>query len=500
MSPQRQVALLSDLDPHAVLQATSLTLRAIEARDTATVLQLMDAADEAAIRRWAEGTAIQVAPQVVHPLAVLSAMTLALANSVDPSETTVTDEQRLDVAERLLTVALRFNHCVFDLHAEDAFEASRANFAVANIWREAENDRWSFWTADLLQALVALDEAAEVLADFEQATGLTVEEWFFRSIGEIATRLLRGAGSFGGTDDVDPEIEERWQRLTVADLSELVADSQGTEVADIDPFNLRWLARTPIVRGPDGARFSMWVGAMIRLLFPAGVAQLLADHAGASYDVAARLVGLAAEARLGQRVADLPPVDGEVRIDEEAMEAPEGQRCCDYLFETSDTLVGVDFTMISPSLRLTQGDAQAISNLEERLVDKLEQIYATMRWRDPEGSKRWLPIVVLVSPSVVEPLMNEAVHRRFLETHPEYDLDESELMTCHATDFLDLLELVEEREGKPITSFILDWRDGELRGSGLDLWLADRQALGSWRRKRGLLVLDRIEAILKRAE
>ena len=337
-----------------------------------------------------------------------------------------------------------------------------------------------------------------MLAEFKRQTGLTIEEWFYRSFGEVIARQIHGTGSLSHVTEVEPGLEECWQRLSVIGLTKLVEQSRGENPKSIDPFNLKWLALRPVVRDTDGACFSIWVGAMLRQVFPAGLAQILADQTKTAYSDCASYVGRAAEARLNCWMEALPVEATESRISETSMNAPEGQRCCDYLIETDVCLVGVEFTMISPSLRLTQGDPDAVAKLEGRVLNKVKQIYATLRWHDPDKTKRWLPFIVLVSPSAVDPLTIQKVHDGFIETAGADFPSDSELMTCHAVDFLDLLEAAKENCSS-LSGLILDWRDGDFKGYGLDFWLASRRAHGSWLRNRGTAPIHRIGQILKRS-
>ena len=124
MSLKRQMELLSGLDPRVVLQAASMTLLKIEAKDTEAVYRLMNRQDQRLIRKWAEEPGKQVAPQRVQPLALLTAMRLALAKALDPDEATSSDQDLLNVAERLLTVALQWNGRI-DVDDKDPAEAAR---------------------------------------------------------------------------------------------------------------------------------------------------------------------------------------------------------------------------------------------------------------------------------------------------------------------------------------------------------------------------------------
>ena len=497
ISLKRQMELLSGLDPRAVLQAASMTLLKIEAKDTEAVYRLMNRQDARLIRKWAEEPGKQVAPQRVQPLALLTAMRLALANAVDGKEVSVSDNDLPKIAELLLTVAVRWNGRI-DVDDKDPAEAARRSIAVAGLWREASDDRWCYWTADLLKELLVLEKAADLLAEFKRQTGLTVEEWFYRSFGEVIARQIHGTGSLSHVTDVEPGLEECWQRLCAIDMPEVVGQSSGENPESIDPFNLSWLALRPVVRDADGSCFSIWVGAMIRQVFPAGLAQILADQTKTAYDECASHVGRAAEARLNYWMEALSAEAPESRISEASMNAPEGQACCDYLLETASCLVGVEFTIISPSLRLAKGDPDAVAKLEGRILDKVKQIYDTLRWRDPGNTKRWLPLIVLVSPSAVDPLTIQKVHDEFIETAGADLPADSELMTCHAVDFLDLLEAAKENCSS-LSSLILDWRDGVFNGYGLDFWLANREGWRRWLRNRGTEPLHEIGQILKRS-
>jgi hypothetical protein len=110
-----------------------------------------------------------------------------------------------------------------------------------------------------------------------------------------------------------------------------------------------------------------------------------------------------------------------------------------------------------------------------RVADKFAQVYSSFRWLDGSRRKRWLPFVVFVSPTVVDPLLNERVHERLVQSGRAPDAD-SEVMTCGTPEFLDLLE-VSRQSGRPMADLVLEWRDGPSHGAMLDWWLSDRDAL-----------------------
>jgi hypothetical protein len=167
---------------------------------------------------------------------------------------------------------------------------------------------------------------------------------------------------------------------------------------------------------------------------------------------------------------------------------------CDYVIEQEDLLIGIDFTLLSPTRALSTGATEAVDNLIGRVAKKFSQVYSSFRWLDPHATKRWLPLVVFASPTVVDPLLNERVHETLVQTGAAPDTG-SELMTCGAPEFLDLLEL-SRQSGRPVVDLVLEWRDGPSRGALLDWWLSDRSAFRLSGKQRIGLLTDRAQEVL----
>lgn len=209
-------------------------------------------------------------------------------------------------------------------------------------------------------------------------------------------------------------------------------------------------------------------------MLPAAIAQTIGDTIGERYDNVAELLGRAAERLLTAAIDAVPNVDGDLRVPESAMPAHISK--CDYLIEHGDVLLGVDFTLVSPTRDLTRGTTGAVEHLIGRVAAKFAQVYSSLRWRDPNHTKRWLPMVVFASPTVInDPLLNERIHKRLI-ADGRAPAGPSELMTCGAPEFLDLLNHTQTQARCP-AELILDWRDGPQAGTMLDWWLADHNAL-----------------------
>jgi len=337
------------------------------------------------------------------------------------------------------------------------------------------------WSGELMAGLTQLPAAEPVLQAFLEAADISVAEWWSRGLGERATRQVHGARSWGPPDTIEERIERGWSELTTAPLSQVVQVARDSLVQErrsrpwrvADPFDLLWMTTRPVVEVPDGRRFQIWLGANNRSLLPSVAAQVVADTAGLRYDRVAALLGKVGESLLTSALDALPAVGSEVRVPESAM--PTGTSRCDYLIKAQGLLLGLEFTLMTPTRALSAGDPAAVEKLVDRLAGKFRQVYRTFKREDPAHLKRWVPVVVLVSPSVVDPLLNSRVHRS-LEAMAEIPADEDdELITCHAPDFLDLLEYV-RRDSVPLSGAIVDWLDGPQRGTGLDWWLGDRAA------------------------
>lgn len=501
MSDKRIRQLLAGHDATTVLEAASTVLGDIEGQRHSSLLERFDPADLRVLASWRSRLrpGVRAAPSPVHPIAVLAATTIALAESAPAPRT---DAAREELARRICTVALRLNGAIVEpvSTAEDEVITFAAR---AMLWRATDGDEWQVWSALIIEDLLSRSECAEPLTAFEAATGLTIDEWFLRGAGERATRVVHGARSWGGTDRVDPELEAAWRRMTTAPVEEAVVAAQASVlrrrggVSVMDPMDLSWLAKRPVVHTADGRRFLLWLSTLNRILLPAGIAQVLADSTGIDYKNVAAMVGKSAENLLAAAIAATPSGGSAALIKESAM--PPGSRKCDYLLEQDDALVGVEFTMMTPSKALSAGVGSAVDAFIRRLADKVEQAYRAFEWRDPPGCKRRVPVVVFASPTAVEPLVNERVHE-LLTTRGVVPPDApSELMTCHAPDFLDLATYA-TTTGVPLARLLLEWRNSEYKGVTLDWWLAKshRTARGSFIRNNIDAAFDQLEPVLTR--
>lgn len=499
MSPRVRADKLAEYDATTILEAASTVLADIENDRFDAIAARLPARDRHTIVQWRQRTnadGLKAAPTPVHPLALLAATTLALGQSRPAVRS---DAIREEIAARLTEVGLRFNTDVVE--GTDSGPHSVLAFSCRSaLWRVVEQEDWMIWSGDLVDSLVVAPQAKRVVHAFRQQAGLSIEEWWYRGLGERATRAAHGARSWGGAD-VDSRIDTAWRALSIATLDEAVAVARSAlarvrrtgplEVSD--PFDLGWLATGPVVETPDGRRFQLWLGANNRSLLPAAIAQTVADVTQARYDAVAELLGRAAERLLTAELEALPSIAGELRFAESSM--PPARSKCDYLYDIDHTLVGIDFTMISPTRALTAGSTDAVGRLISRIAAKVAQIYSSFEWRDPAHAKRWLPLVVFASPTVVDPLLNERVHERLIANGVVAADAASEVMTCHAPEFLDLVELGRST-GRSVAALIQDWRDGDRRGSLLDWWLSDRGALRGSGRKRIHRIGERAESLL----
>ncbi len=501
MSRQRQADLLAGHDPVVVLEASSTVLACIEARDRRALTARLPRADQVSLDRWyREQRTMRSAPVPLAPLAALAATTLALGQSA-PAERT--DARREAVAGAITQVGLRLNEDVF-VGGRDPAE-SLDLMARTALWRAVEQEDWLIWSGELLAALADDPKANEVTGKFLDETGLTIREWFARGLGERATRARHGAGSWKNTDQVDPALETAWMSAvttpvkdaeTAARQSLARAGSREPFVV-VNPFDLSWLASKPLVLTEDGRRFLLWIGALNRCLLPAGIAQTLADRTGVRFNTVSERLGRAGEQLLTARVQAMPEFDAERRTPEAAI--PEGQSTCDYLIERDEVLVGVEFTIASPSRALGEGGHEAVTKLVDRFADKIAQAYAVFEWADPLRRKRWLPVLVLESPTVVDPLLNEEVHQRLVERGILDPGQASELMTCHVTDLLDLVQHCID-QGISLAQGVVAWRDSDLRGTALDWWVHDHGATRASGRLRIDAAFADVEATLTRSE
>ena len=499
MSPRSMADLLRGLDPVTTLEAASTVLADIENNRYDAVLHRLLPREQRSVEQWRvqmknEGT--PVAPTPVVPLAVLAATTLALGQAAPEART---DSIREQIANRLVRAALRFNDAILGTSLRMNDDEVLAFMCRSALWRDVENEDWMIWSGELVTELSKDVRCASVLASFRSSAGITVEEWWYRGFGEGATRAVHGARSWGPTTGVSRRIEAGWTDLATTPLAEAVSAAaaslvrRGSTSPPLvgNPFDLTWLTTRPVVATPDGRRFQLWLGANNRSLLPAGLAQVIADTSAVRYDTVAAFIGGAAERRLTAAVTVVPGTD--LRIPEKMM--PSSGPRCDYLIETDTTLVGIEFTIITPTRNLTAGNHQAIADLVKRLAKKVTQIYRTFQRHDAAHAKRWLPLAVLASPSIVDPLLNERVHRVLVESNVIGGSTPSELMTCHTPEFLDLLQYVTDTEST-IVQAITAWRDSTLRGTALDWWLSDRGALRCSGRARIGTIANRARVVL----
>lgn len=492
-SAKRRAEWLRGFDSVTVLEAASEVLADIENKRFDAVLRRLPRGDQASInewRAWIWSRGINVAATPVHPLALLAATTLALGQSVDGQRS---DLVRTHVASRLVEVGLRFNGPVVGESTAD--DDVLAAMSRASIWRAFDDHDWMLWSAEITRSLETSPIAAPMLHDFQSLNGLSLSEWFCRGLGERSTRAVHGAKSWGLTvDQVDPRIESAWTDLTSIKVGDAAARAKAALTTDshghlhvADPFNLHFLSTKHLVQTPDARRFHIWIGAQSRLLLPAGIAQAVADTTPVKFDNAAEVLGRAAESLLIEELERVPAAVGEQRIPETKM--PRSISKCDYLIDTGALLIGLEFTLKSPSRALVSGSTDAIRDLVGLVSGKLGQIYSTFEWRDKAQRKRRLPIVVFVSPTVVEALFNERVHEHACADpeNPTPHDSVSEVMTAGAPAFLDLLQWC-VTSGTDLSTALLDWRDGVRKGVSLDFWLADRGAF----RGSGKIRIDEI--------
>ncbi|KAA0233727.1 MAG: hypothetical protein JJLCMIEE_03157 [Acidimicrobiales bacterium] len=501
MSADRQSQLLRDRDPVLILEAASTVLADIERERRTDIVRRLPGNDRAAVQRWYDnpGRDMRPAPVPIHPLALLAATTLALGQSRPGLRS---DEERDDIASALTQVGLRWNDAILGTAGDD--RSTLSLMARSALWRVVEQEDWMIWSGELIQALELDPAAAHLQQAFEERTGLTIKEWWYRGFGERATRATHGARSWGGADHVDPDLESAWNRLVSTPVGEAVDSARSTlsrrrpkdPPTVSDPFDLAWLASRPILTTPDDRRFQLWIGANNRCLLPAAIAQTVSEVTGVDYLQVAQRIGRSGEELLTRYLEAVPMQANESRLAEAAMPAAISK--CDYLVECSGALVGFEFTIMTPSRALGAGHVDAVEALVGRFADKLMQAYSAFEWRDPDHRLRWLPVLVLESPTVVDPLLNEQVHKELVSRGVVDAGSESELMTCHAPEFLDFLQYCSDAGLSPAEG-VLEWRDSHLRGAALDWWLSDHDALRSSGRRRVGSVADVAEAVLTRS-
>lgn len=205
---------LAGYDPLTMLEASSAVLHEIENERSAQVLSWLSPHDQRAWKRW-QGDRLQrrrapASATPLHPLAVLAAMNLAMSQSSPAGRS---DEDRDLAAQALCRAATQFNGAAVEGDGSGHEDGVLAAMAMSVLWRSMQDDAWSVWSAELVQHLAELPIAASALASFTQATGLSLLEWHSRTLGEHATRKVQGPGSWNRTEEVDPELEERWRML-----------------------------------------------------------------------------------------------------------------------------------------------------------------------------------------------------------------------------------------------------------------------------------------------
>ena len=493
---------LAGHDPVTMLEASSAVLHEIENERSAQIASRLTSHDQRAWNRWLDDRNRRqdapASPTPLHPLAVLAATNLAMSQSI-PAGRSGADRDR--AAQALCRAATQFNGAAVEGDGSAHEDGILAAMAMSVLWRSMQDDAWSVWSAELVQRLAQLPIATSALASFSQATGLSLLEWHGRTLGEHATRKVRGPGAWNKTERVDPELEERWRALIgiapeeiVVAARDLVAvNRKGTPTGLVDPAALGWVAKTPVVIPEEGVRFPLWLGGLSYALLPATIATTWAEQTGLGVDQTAALMGEAAGNLLTSHIESVPAI-GERRIPEREM--PAKQPKCDYLLETDELLVGIEFTVARPPASLATGKVTGVDRLVRTVAAKMGQAQATFQRVDPTATKRHLPLVVFASPNVVEPLMNERTHALMVENGQISG--ESELMTCHAPEFHDLVAHA-AREERPLAHVIRVWRDSKYGGANLDWWLADRAALGISTRTRMDAALAYIEPVLTRA-
>lgn len=499
MSTQWQADLLAGHDPVVILEAASTVLYDIENERRSTLVARLPQPDQVSLAGWYRASrSMQAAPVPLDPLAALAATTLALGQS-KPGERT--DATREEIAGLLTQVGLRLNVTIL----EESSNSADPLLAMARtaLWRAVVQEEWMIWSGELVHALAADADSAALTAEFESATGLSIVEWWSRGLGERSTRAVRGPGSWRNAERIDPDLEQAWIETFATPISDAIAKARGSlqqrkkgPPMVANPFDLSWLSSRPVVVTDDGRKFQLWIGANNRCLLPAGIAQALADHTGTRYDNVTERLGRVAEQLLTAHIDAMPEAADERRIPE--AEVPAGQSTCDYVIEHDDVLVGVEFTIATPTRALGEGQPDAIDALIDRFASKIGQAYAVFRWLDPDHEKRWLPLLVLESPTVVDPLLNEQVHKKLIAGGTVEPDEPSELMTCHVPDFLDLVQYCSD-EGVSLAQGVKAWRDSELAGAALDWWLSDHDARGTSGQRRIDAAFGNVEAILTRS-
>ncbi len=509
LSAQEQSRLLRGFDPTLILEAASTLLGEVEnSEDSATfwepTIWRLPLEDRKRLQAWvnrrpSEHAAIASSP--LHALAVVATLKLALAQS-KPGK--LTNARREELIARMARVALRLNdqvvHADLDDRGLDEEEMEQELWCILagmSLWSTVEANDWTILSGELVQALASVKDAARGLAAFRERNGLTLDEWFSRCLAERATRQLHGPRSWGGADGIDRALEEAWESVATITPDEAVRRAQAEverndgRIVVRDVFDLGWLAERPFVRAADGRRFAIWLTASNRYLVPSEVVRTLGRGADVSYDVVATWMGAAGHALLGDAIAATQNVVGEFRIPEDQIVT--GGKKGDYVVGDGKNLLAIDFTLLSPTLRLAQGDGAGVEATVAKLACKFEQVYATLRWCDPAHAMNWLPLVVLLSPMSMT--LEELVHRRLVADGIAPG-GPAEVMICHATDFLDLTHYAADRKIS-LARAVARWqRNGT---SFLDWWLHERGATRASSRDRSRAVVARCRETLMRA-
>lgn len=215
---------------------------------------------------------------------------------------------------------------------------------------------------------------------------------------------------------------------------------------------------------------------------------MLSAYTGIRYDVVATWFGKAGHPLLARAIEQAPTVPGEFRIPDEQIDT--GGKNADYVLGDGRNLLVIDFTLSSPTRHLSQGRGQGVESAVTKLAGKFEQVYTTLRWCDPSLGTKWQPLVVLMSPMAMG--LEDLVHRRLVKESIIPD-GPRELMICHATDFLDLVQYATDKK-MSLARSVAKWQRN--RDSFLDWWLYERGAKRASSKLRSGDVVARCQTIL----
>jgi hypothetical protein len=157
---RRQAELLAGHDPVVVLEAASTVLADLEAGRDDAVVNRLPRADQHDLARWRSPAAAagdNPAPISVHPLALLSATTLALGQSTPGVRN---DEVRERVARALTRVALRLNTTI--LGSATTPDATLASVARSTLWEAVVDEDWRIWSGEIVGELLRDPDFARV--------------------------------------------------------------------------------------------------------------------------------------------------------------------------------------------------------------------------------------------------------------------------------------------------------------------------------------------------